>query len=70
MVVSKDKLLYSRNPDAYPFVMGTQTNVAKYLDDKQTLGLLVPKRPIESDIIRNMMGVRRAMTLTKAYNNM
>tara|TARA_B100000676_G_C18071211_1_gene844415 strand:- start:1002 stop:2540 length:1539 start_codon:yes stop_codon:yes gene_type:complete len=70
VVVSKDKLLYSRNPDAYPFVMGTQTNVAKYLDDKQTLGLLVPKRPVESDIIRNMMGVRRAMTLTKAYNNM
>ena len=49
--------------------MGTQTNINKYLDDKQLISIQNPPRRLENDIVRNMMSVNKAMQLSKAYNN-
>ena len=69
VIVGKQQLLYNRNTDNYPYIMGTQTNINKYLDDKQLISIQNPPRRLENDIVRNMMSVNKAMQLSKAYNN-
>ena len=65
----KDILVYDRQPDVYPYVDGTQTNINKYLDNKQLSTVLNPSRGVESSILRNMHIVNKAMTLSKSFNN-
>ncbi len=69
VTVGKRELLYNRNPEPYPYISGTQTNINNYLDDKQLISLKNPPRRLEDDIVRNMMSVNRAMQMSKAYNN-
>ena len=64
------ELKYERKYEPYPFVGGTHTMLRDYKDDDHTLKLQYPSRPVERDIIREMLTVNKAMALSKAYNNM
>lgn len=64
------ELKYERKHEPYPFVGGTHTMLRDYRDDDHTLKLQYPSRPVERDIIREMLTVNKAMALSKAYNNM
>lgn len=68
--VMGNELVYKRDQSMYPFIRGTQTSINGYLDDKNLLKLHYPRRPIEKDIVNNMLTVNQAMSLSKAYNKL
>lgn len=63
-------LVYKHDVDTYPFVRGTQSSINGYLDNKNLFKLTYPNRPIENDIVKNMLTVNQAMALSKAYNKL
>lgn len=68
--VIENVLVYKRDQNTYPFVRGTQTSINGYLDNKNLLKLQYPSRPVEKDIVNNMLTVNQAMALSKAYNKL
>ena len=68
--VMGNRLVYKQVKDTYPFVMGTQSSLNGYLDNKRLLKLTYPSRPIENEIVKNMLTVNQAMALSKAYNKL